>query len=492
MTDVCSFLGFTNHYCRFIQGYAKVARPLNVLISGNNANRKKSLVKSNPECQQAFDKLKDLCTKTPILAYANYKKPFQLQTDTSDLALGAVLYQNDDSSHQRVIAYTSCSLSNTKRNYLAHKLEFLALKWVVIDRFHEYLYGGWFDVYTDNNPLTYILTSAKLDAMGQRWVTSLANYDFQIFYKSGKSNVEADTLSRIPRASDVLIDGPSVMAIISAVPYTDHTDYNYHPSDLVCKSTQIIVHKMSRDDWRTEQENDSIIGPVINVIKSKKINKDTFSNESKRLLGSRSRLLFRCGLLYRKVFDGQLQENKFQFILPQLCWKQDLEACHENMEHLGIERTTALLKDHFYWPSITEDVEKHIKSCPQCLRFKTQPEKAELNPVIATRPLELVHVDYLTIEAPANSKSGKDVNVLIITDHFTRYAQVHITSSQKAPIVAKTLWDQFFVHYGFPEKILSDQGRNFESQLISELCELTQVKKLRTTPYQPEGNGSCE
>ena len=122
----------------------------------------------------------------------------------------------------------------------------------MIDRFHEYLYGGQFDVYTDNNPLTYILTLAKLDATGQRWVTSLANYDFQIFYKSGKSNVEADALSHIPRASDVLIDSPSVKAIISAVPYTHHMDYNYHPSDLVCKSTQIVVHKMSRDDWRAE------------------------------------------------------------------------------------------------------------------------------------------------------------------------------------------------------------------------------------------------
>ena len=209
---------------------------------------------------------------------------------------------------------------------------------------------------------------------------------------------------------------------------------------------------MSRDDWRTEQENDSIIGPVINVIKSKKVSKDTFSDESKRLLCSLSRLTFRCGLLYRKVFDGQLQENKFQFMLPQSYWKQALEACHENMGHLGIERTTALLKDHFYWPSITKDVEKHIKSCPRCLRFKTQPEKAELNPVIATRPLELVHIDYLTIEAPTNSKSGKDVNVLIIMDHFTRYAQAHITLSQKVSVVAKTLWDQFFVHYGFPEK----------------------------------------
>ena len=216
-------------------------------------------------------------------------------------------------------------------------------------------------------------------------------------------------------------------------------DYNFHPSDLVCKSTQTVVHKMSRDDWKTEQENDSIIGPVIDVIWSKEFNKDVFNDESKRLLCSGSCLLFRCGLLYRKVFDGQLQENKFQFILPQSYWKQALEACHENMGHLGIERTTALLKDHFYWSSITEDAVKHIKSCPRCLRFKTQPEKAELNPVIATRPLELVHIDYLMIKATANSKSGKDVNILIITDHFTRYVQAHITSSQKAPVVTKTL-----------------------------------------------------
>ena len=122
VTDVHSFLGFTNHYHRFIQGCAKVAQPLNVLISGDNASRKKALVKWDSECQLAFDKLKDLCTKTPIQAYADYRKPFQLQTDSSDLGLSAVLYQIDDSSHQRVIAYASHSLSNTERNYPTHKL----------------------------------------------------------------------------------------------------------------------------------------------------------------------------------------------------------------------------------------------------------------------------------------------------------------------------------------------------------------------------------
>ena len=155
MTDVRGFLGFTNYYQRFIRGYAKVPKPLNSLISGDNANRKKALVNWTDECQVASEKLKDLCTSTPILAYADYKKPFQLQTDASDLGLGAVLYQKEQ---QQVIAHASRSLSNTECNYSAHKLEFLALKWAITDQFQECLYGGQFDVYTDNNIFTYILT----------------------------------------------------------------------------------------------------------------------------------------------------------------------------------------------------------------------------------------------------------------------------------------------------------------------------------------------
>ena len=96
VTDVRSFLGFNNHYQRFIKGYAKVANPLNPSVSGDNANKKKAAVNWTDDCQRAFEKLNDLCTNTPILAYANYKKPFQLQTDASDLGLGAVLYQKSD------------------------------------------------------------------------------------------------------------------------------------------------------------------------------------------------------------------------------------------------------------------------------------------------------------------------------------------------------------------------------------------------------------
>ena len=157
-----------------------------------------------------------------------------------------------------------------------------------------------------------------------------------------------------------------------------------------------------------------------------------------------------------------------------------------------MERSLLLLRDRFYWLNMAQDMEVYVKSCPRCLRFKKLPERATLNPIKTMRPLELIHIDYLTIEASKNSRSQKDVNILIVTEHFTRYVQAYVTLNQKATTVTKILWDRFFVHYGFPEKILSDQGRNFKSKLLEELCLLTEVKKMRTTPYRPEGNGSCE
>ena len=167
-------------------------------MSRENANKKKPQVEWSEECQQAFEQLKQLCSQTPILAYANYKKPFKLHIDASENRLGAVLYQKQDDGTDHVIAYASWTLSKSERNYDSHKVEFLALKWSVTERFHEYLHGGHFEVYMNNNPLTCILTTAKLDATGQSWVSSLANYNFKIFYRSGKLNVEADALSRIP------------------------------------------------------------------------------------------------------------------------------------------------------------------------------------------------------------------------------------------------------------------------------------------------------
>ena len=265
------------------------------------------------------------------MAYANYKKEFQLHTDASELGLGGVLYQRDDQGNQRVIAYASQSLTQTERNYPVHKLEIVALKWAVMDRFHEYFYGGKFDVYTDNNPLTYILTSTKLDACGQRWVASLASYDFGLFYKMGKTNVDADALSSIPRNGYHELESPVVKALLKSSQETDWTDFNGNPSEIVCKSCQMILDRMTTEQCKKEQANDEIISQIVKAMENSSETHAFSSELARQMFRHRNKLIKGHGLLYKKFFDINVQEERMQFVLPRRYWSQALEACHDNV-----------------------------------------------------------------------------------------------------------------------------------------------------------------
>ena len=175
-------------------------------------------------------------------------------------------------------------------------------------------------------------------------------------------------------------------------------------------------------------------------------------------------------------------------IVPKLFRGRALLGCHDDVGHQGMLRTLSLLRERFYWPGMQEEATQHILKCSRCLRRKTPPQVAPLQPILVTQPLELVHMDYLSLEP----SKGNIENVLVITDHFTRYALAYPSKTQTAQATARILWDNFICHYGFPEKFISDQGRNFESDLIKELCKIAGVKKVHTTPYHPQGNGQCE
>ena len=137
VSEVHSFLGFTNHYRWFIYRYAHITHPLNPLTVGENICKKRQKVERTDECKESFRKLKELCSSTPVLVYTNYSKPFKLHTNACGLGLGAVLYQKQDDDTDRVTAYAGWTCSKSERNYLAHKLEFLVLKWAITNRFHK-------------------------------------------------------------------------------------------------------------------------------------------------------------------------------------------------------------------------------------------------------------------------------------------------------------------------------------------------------------------
>ena len=166
-------------------------------------------------------------------------------------------------------------MSKSEKNYDAYKLEYLALKWSVTERFHEYLYSGHFEVYTDNNLLTYVLTTTRLDATRQRWVASLANYNFNIFYRSGKLNVEADALSRIPLENtqvnhlEPLIVNTKLQSKLETeigIP-EQYLQLNVVQKGMLVNSTPKLTHS----EWVKEQHGDSHIGSVIKLLKIDKV-----------------------------------------------------------------------------------------------------------------------------------------------------------------------------------------------------------------------------
>ena len=146
---------------------------------------------------KAFEELKLRCMTAPVLVFADFKKPFRLETDTSKEGLGAVLLQESDDGQYHPVAFASRELKGGEPKYHSCKLEFLALKWAVTEQFHEYLQYQPFTVCTDNNPLTYILMTPNLDTLGHRWVAALAGYNMKLEYLKGSDNKVADALSRV-------------------------------------------------------------------------------------------------------------------------------------------------------------------------------------------------------------------------------------------------------------------------------------------------------
>ena len=190
-----TFLGLVGHYWQLIKGFAWIAQPLNEHLAGEETSRKSEWVSLSEDALEAFQALKQVCMSTPVLAFADYTKGFLLKTDTSKEGLGVVLSQKQADGQYHPVAYGSWALTAHEKNYHSTKLEFLVLKWAIMENFKKYLLYQSFLVRTDNNPLTYIMTTPNLDATGHQWVGALVKFDFQLEYWKGWDNTVADMLS---------------------------------------------------------------------------------------------------------------------------------------------------------------------------------------------------------------------------------------------------------------------------------------------------------
>ena len=356
--------------------------PLYDLTSGDNKDKKSEHVDLSPEALEAFDHLKAACLQAPILAFLDFDKPFLLEMDASRGGLGAVLSQKQADGRYHPIAYASCVMNETEQRYHSNKQEFLALKWVVTEQFHEYLspYGknqNEFVVCTNNNPLTYIFSSANLDAAGQHWVAHLASYNFSLEYQKGKDNTVANFLSqmneRLPdeEVQEYLnkIPYPGVKAVLNnaIMPIKEHAEQGVWPSSDcqdVCQKETVEARPArlattNVTDWKLEQKEDPVL---YQVVKHLRVPHETFKAALHKVLDKKAtaayvkvkeQLLIKNGLLYCKTRQGQAGEIVFQFVVPQRHRSTTLDGCHQEAAHQGQRRSTTLMQECFWWPGMT-------------------------------------------------------------------------------------------------------------------------------------------
>ena len=186
----------------FIKNFAWIAKLLNDLLGCGNGKLKNHPVSLTAATEEAFYTLKKKCATAPVLAFAELKRPFLLETDASKYGLGTILQQVQEDGKYHPVVYASHTMRGSETNYHCSKLEFLALKLAVTQQFKKYLMYQPFTMQTDNNPLTYMLTTLNLDATGHRWISALAGFNFRLEYLCSADNRVANVLSRMKTRLD--------------------------------------------------------------------------------------------------------------------------------------------------------------------------------------------------------------------------------------------------------------------------------------------------
>ena len=432
-TQVRAFCRLTGHYRWFIKGFTNI---VHLLYDVLGKETKMGPLQLSPEVHEVVRMLKEKILTSPLLAFLDFAKPFLLEMDASKEGLGAVLSQKQDDGRFHPVTFSSHSLMPAERNYHSSKLEFLALKWGIMEHFRKYLAYAPFMVKTDNNPLTYILTTLNLDAMGHCWVGALASFEFELEYQKGSENGVANALSCIP----IRHDHRTMKSLMKGAVMDASSRCKAQASDALRKDHEWLGEEvrlqaaklapMHMVDWVESQDSDSLLAACKKWLRMWREvlspKKDTLLCE---LLGRHMEgegcILFRVqnslildkDLLYLNMTPKGEAESVAAFVVSTDQRRVALNGVHRDAGHQGQARTLALTHERFWWLTLVEDCKAMIRGCQHCHAFEGAIPKAPLCPIRVYAPLELMHMDFTSIEMDMELNKPPGVkNVLIITD----------------------------------------------------------------------------
>ena len=253
-------------------------------------------------------------------------------------------------------------------------------------------------------------------------------------------------------------------------------------------------------DWAKTQREDPVLNAVLDWLEAQKkmdpktlLGEHASSVDGQLVWRNRQNFVIHQNTLYLCMTPKGESEDLMLFMVPRVHWVVTLNGCHQDAGHQGHDHTLSLLQECFWWPGMASQMGQAIRNCTGCLQHEGGLSKAPLHPIVATAPLDLIHIDFTSIETTLEpNQSLRVANVLVFQDHFIKHVLAYVIPIQTAKTIAKFLYQGYISVFGALARLLSDRGANFMSSVIEKMCKILGIKKLQTTPYYPQTNGLVE
>ena len=459
--QVRGFLGFGNFYRQFIWHFSELAKPLNDLL------KKDQKFNWTEDCQRSFDELKKRFTEEPVLMMPDQTKPFQIESDASKYATGAVLTQLDCNGDRHPISFISKTLSPTERNYEIYDRELLAII-RALEEWRHYIQGSAHTtvVFSDHKNLTYYREAKKLNRRQARWSLYLSEFDLKLIHTPGHKMVQSDALSRRP---DLCPEDD-----------TDNENVVMLPDEMFVN----LIDMDLQERIATANDLDGNATEALRLLLEKAPTEMIMGLEDWEMENTNGRnILFYKGKNYIPK-DTELRRDIVKNFHD-----------HETAGHPGEIGTYNAVRQHYWWPGLRTFVKNYVQGCGTCQQFKIDrtPAKPAYIPTEgakATRPFANCSMDLITDLPPV----GEYDSILVVVDQGLSKGVIltpcnkTLTSQDTAQLLLENLYKRF----GLPDKIISDRGPQFASKAFVELLKLLGIRSALSTAYHPQTDGTTE
>lgn len=420
--DVRRLIGLAGFYQKFIKNYSEITVPITDMLK--KGRRKFEWTK---EAEEALQKLKEALVSSPILANPDFSQAFIIETDSSDLAIGAVLVQILN-GERKCIAYFSKKLSSTQKRYSATERECLAVL-LSIENFRHFIEGHRFIVQTDAMSLTFLQTMSIESKSPRiaRWALKLSKYDVELQYKKGSDNISADALSRSVYLLEEELPDPYLQGLKQQI------------------------------DQRPDEFRDFKIVD---------------------------------GQVFKFVTNSTLPEDpafRWKRVLPLCERRLVIEETH-NLAHLGFLKTLGKIRERYYWPRMATEIKRFCSSCQVCKESKVPSLNVRPpcgKPKLCSRPWEVISIDFL---GPYPRSRQGNMWILVICDFFSKFVLVQCMKSATAPGVCTVMENLVFNLFGAPSVCITDNAKVFQSDLFKKLLGKYGVTQWNLAVYHPSPN----